>query len=623
MKHITLIAAFTALFPPPGFAASQPNAEAAPPAWIDGKNPAGRMDGLLRYCLTVDPGRVNEARQVMIPCAARIYAGKDVNAMLAKWQQVASAVYLSSKTRLDANPKDNNARNPFEKHALIHAYLICRDKATIPQAIIGVMKQYVALYKHREWFGYGALNYRVMNDGAGFIAAELWPDLKDADGLDANGIQAATKARLFGYFDDIVRHNTGEYGAPTYLGIDLSAIKMLADYASDPEMKKRASLTLDSMLLQVACAWNSGYYVTPASRAKYWGSSTTGPDALDTTGGIAWLYFGGLRPVDPAHMNPGGSFWFAVTKDYHPPDLFTAVANDRANAFVHRGSVGDNIRFTIYHARGYSLASEWEFLKDQNSGHYKESRRNMFKWVSNRPDSTFVPLQENAQRPYRLSDHTPNAFGYGENPFSQSLQHEGTFIGISSAPGDYPFWKMYAPFTKNGAILKRVEKNNWVFCHGGPVLFAFRYVQPSYWDKPRAKENCDILKSDSRNNGWVLETSPLQPYAGGGPDAELERFANAVLAKTKLDASAIDAAKPKITYLSLGGHRLELTYRAHKEPYTGQHVIDGKPVDYSSFPLFGNPWVTQPLGGDVLTIRHGTDGITYNFKNWTVTQNNR
>lgn len=587
---------------------------------IDGKTPDERIRAFSQFCESVEPPKTKEARVAMVYLAARIHAGKDTDKCLKQWQEIADAVYQSSKSRLEKNPKDNNARNPFEKHALIHAYVICRDKAAIPPGIIEAMRNYVALYKHREWFGYGALNYKLMNDGAGFIAAELWPDLVDSDGLNAAQIREATKARLFENFDEIVRQNTDEYAAPTYLGIDFSAVKLLADYAKDPEMRRRASLTLDSMLLQVACAWNNGYYVSPASRAKGWGSSTTCPEAMDTTAGIGWLYFGGLRPVDPAHMNVGGAFWFSVPREYRPPELLAAIARDRSVPFVHRGSVKDNIRFTIYQGDRYAIGSEWELLKGPDAAHYKESRRNMFKWVSNKPRSTFVPLQENPERPYRLSDKRGNKFGYGENPFGQSLQHEGTLIGICSVPDDYPHWKSYTPFTTEGAIVKRLEKDGWVFCHGGTVLFAFRYLQPSSWGPHRDKEMCDVLRSDSRKNGWVLETSPVAPFAGGGVDAELARFAAAVSAKTKTDASGINAATPRFSYRSLTGHLLDITFRGHKEAYAGQHLIDGKPVDYTSFPMFGNPWVKQAHNGDTLTIQHGNRSLAYDFKKWTRTE---
>jgi len=617
---LSAMAGMLFIIPTRNMAAPEPvSIEDGQSSLIDGTKPSMRMEALRNFCASMDPEINHEPRAMVIPLAARIYCSREVESSLAKWEEIASAVYNNSRKRLEANPKDNNARNPFEKHALIHAYLVCKDKVSIPTSLVEEMKKYVALYKHREWIGYGALNYRLMNDGSGFIAAELWPDLKDSDGLDADGIKAATKARLLRYFDDIVHNNTDEYGAPTYLGIDLGAMKMLTDFAQDAEVKKKAALTLDSMLLQVACAWNHGYYITPASRAKYWGSSTTCPESMDTTATVGWLYFRALRPVNAAHTNPGGSFWFAVPGRYNPPDIFTAIANDRSTAFTHRGSAHDKFRFTIYHTPGYSLASEWELLATPEDGHYKESRRQMFKWVSDHPHSTFVPLQDNIMRPYKPKDITPNAFGYGENAFSQSLQNEGTLIGISSVPKDYPFWKMYAPFTRDGAILKRIEKGGWVFCHGGSVLFGFRYAQPASWGNPRDKENCDIFMSDSRNNGWVLETSPVHPYVGGGIDAELGRFAEAILANTSLDASAIDADKPALSYRSLTGHQLKITFRKHAEPYADQQMIDGKPVDYLAFPLFGNPWVTQQLGGDTLKINHGGKTLQYDFKAWNCT----
>jgi hypothetical protein len=159
---------------------------------IDGKTPQERMAAHQAYCATMGLSS-NEARAVMIPVAARVLAGRETDKALAKWADVANSVYQKSKARLDKRATDNNARNPFEKHALIHAYVICRDKQAIPEAIIADMKRHVELYKHKEWFGYGALNYRLMNDGAGFIAAEIWPDLRDSDGLDSAGIRESNR----------------------------------------------------------------------------------------------------------------------------------------------------------------------------------------------------------------------------------------------------------------------------------------------------------------------------------------------------------------------------------------------------------------------------------------------
>jgi hypothetical protein len=401
--------------------------------------------------------------------------------------------------------------------------------------------------------------------------------------------------------------------------VDFAAMKMIAEFAHDPTVKQHARLALDWMLLNVACAWNQGYHTTPAGRAKYWISSITCPEEMDGTAGIGWLFYGGSRPVRPRGMNALLSAFFACPREYRTPTLFAEIANDRTRPFLHRGSFvsgGSQVRMSIYHTPTYSLASEWEWLPGPTDGHYKESRRQMLKWISDKGFSTFCPLQENPRRPYRMQEKVANAFGYGENPFGQTLQHEGTLVGIIAVPDDYPYWKLYAPFPQSGAIVQRVEKDGWVFCHAGTMLFAFCPLQPYTWGKPQ--QNFDVLWSDARKNGWVLETSDLKPFAGGGPASELTRFTEAILKKTKLEATGLDTSTPRLVYTALDGHVLEITYRPHGHAYTDQHKIDGQVVDYRAFPLLDNPWVQQAVDGDTLTLQHGPTTRVYDFKAWTV-----
>jgi hypothetical protein len=114
----------------------------------------------------------------------------------------------------------------------------------------------------------------------------------------------------------------------------------------------------------------------------------------------------------------------------------------------------------------------------------------------------------------------------------------------------------------------------------------------------------------------MLLTAPTAEHAGGGTDAELARFSDAVIRKARFDTTALDAPRPKITARALDGSILEITHRPHKEPYKDQHRINGRPVDYTAFPLFGNPWVNQVLGGERLAIRHGVTTLIYDFGQW-------
>jgi hypothetical protein len=149
------------------------------------------------------------------------------------------------------------------------------------------------------------------------------------------------------------------------------------------------------------------------------------------------------------------------------------------------------------------------------------------------------------------------------------------------------------------------------------MLFAFWLGGEPHWTAHRVKERCDVLESDARRTGWVLETSPLEPFAGGGVGAELDRFATAVGDRTKLDASGLAADRPRLAFTSLSGHALDITYRPHGEAVDRQHLVDGEPVDYNSFPLLGNPWVRQALDGDDLVISHGDRTLRYDFQAWT------
>jgi hypothetical protein len=149
------------------------------------------------------------------------------------------------------------------------------------------------------------------------------------------------------------------------------------------------------------------------------------------------------------------------------------------------------------------------------------------------------------------------------------------------------------------------------------MLFAFRSAIPASWIKSNEKLGLDLLECDARRNGWILETSPLKPFAGGGLEAELNRFAEAVLTKTKISGD-VAASPPRLIFTNLAGRTLDLRWHPPAEKYSGQCVLDGRPVDYA-FPLLSANGLEQPLGGPLtLTLPDGKKR-TYDFHNWRVT----
>jgi hypothetical protein len=599
------------------------------PDFIDGKTTSERIDAARRYWDTLRVSSYNRLKGDTGTIAANILRCLEQNKpseipkLLDDWKWTVNHVYRTDR-RVNLNP--------FFKINLVYAYAVCRNHLTLPEEISKTTRDYVALSGHRIFTGYNAMNYELMKDGTGFIAAEIWPELVDADGLNANQIKQATKERLYRYFDEIARGKNPEYGASIYLGADMIAVKMLVDCAQDPEVRQRATITLDAMLLQIACAWQDGYYVTPISRAKGWPNCITSPENMETTAGIAWLYFGGRRPINPG-MIP---YWFVLPKDatpnpaYRPPAILSDIANDRSQPFTHLGTIGNICRYSIYHGESgtYALATQREGYHriPTINGHFKELCRNNLKWVSDSPVSSFSPRQDNDATPYTagFQGHNPNHASGGENVYSRTMQHEGTLLGICSVPEKYPFSKSYAAFTKQGAIHLRTEQDGWVFCHGGSTLFAFRYVQPSSWMTAGQwrgvnlpNPHYDIIQSEDRNNGWILETVEAKNIPGGNEAEQLKNFSAMILGKTSLDASQINGETPSFTFTSLSGNKLTIGWFDKQGNSLAE--VDGKPIDYASFPILGNPWVKQPLDGDTLTITHGGRSLTYDFKNWTIT----
>ena len=462
-----------------------------------------------------------------------------------------------------------------------------------------------------------SLNYGLMRDGGGWLAAQEWPDLRDKAGNDAKKIQALCGARLMRALRGVCEQNAGEYDAPIYYGTDFAPTRMLAEFARDEPLRAAAKMTLDFMLAQTAAHWFHGYHISTAGRGKYWGSLGLGPDNASPTSGMAYLLFGGDRPANLSGAPQ--AYWLAHPGHALPLDWLPAWQAAQPDARIVLASVrqGDfHVSKMAWFTPGYGLASEREDGTPASSGLFKEGRRTMFKWVSDRPTSSFTVCQENRRR---WREKIPNAFAYGENPYAQVMQHEGTLLGVYDVPPDYGFWRLSAPFTQTGAIVRRVERDGWIVCHGGSVLFAFRTVLPGGWGKPDARDHLDLYQTDLPRNGWVLETSPVAPFAGGGIEAELTRFADALVAKTRLEAD-VAASPPHLLFTNLAGHTLALTWHPVGEPYGGQCRVDDKPVDYASYPLLDAPRIHQLMGGPLTATLPDGEAVSYDFNAWRISK---
>lgn len=581
------------------------NAPAESPL-IEGKDYAERSAAFVKYLAATQPKNPKFPKEAAAYFAARLQLGVD----LPGTQQAITAM-------LDATLKAKP--DPFNLHATMHTYLLHREKFT--PAMTEKVKALAASWSYSKPIGV-SMNYELMRDGSGLLAAQEWPDLVDHDGNNAAKIAKNCGEWLWRIWNETTDRNSSEYDAPIYYGTDFAPTRMVAEFSRDEKMWNAAEMTLAFMLTQTAAHWHRGYHVSTAGRGKYWGSLNLGPDAAAPTNGMAYLLFGGDRIANLASAPQ--TYWLAHPGRALPlswlPAWQAALPEDRTVLATHLWeSRKIFVRKTAWFTKGYGLASQREDGTPADSYLFKECRRTMLKWASDKPQSSFTICQENRRRP---QEKIVNAFAYGENPYAQVMQHEGTLIGVYDVPAEYGFWKTIAPFVTTGAIVLRKEVDGWIVCHGGSMLFAFRFLQPAKWagDGPgvdqisKTRDLLDRYVCDAQRGGWILETAPIAKFAGGGAEAELERFI-AALRKTTV-AGDVSVAAPRVRFKNIGGHTLDLTWHAVGEPYGGQCVLDGKPVDYSKYPLLSAPNGDQPNRGPLTLKLPDARTVTLDFKQW-------
>lgn len=495
-----------------------------------------------------------------------------------------AAVLAEVNRMMDAALKDK--LDPFHLHAIIHAERVGGDKW--PAELRDKFRAYVNRWSFTKPAGV-SLNHELMRDGSGFIAADLWPDLVDADGNDAKKIRELCKTRLMKHLNAIPREGDSEYNAPLYHGTDFMALRMLVDFSKDPALRDAARHVLETFLGDTGVHWHRGYAITSAGRAKYWGSNQVSPADPGATTVMAWMIFGGDRDSNIENVPQG--FWMAYPSawlesiEWLPRWHASLPVPRHVRETIAMASNGYKVRKEAWITDGYGLASQRTDETSPTSYLFKEGRNVLLRWVSPEPSSSFIVFQENRRRP---GEKIANAFAYGENPYAQTMQHEGTVIGVYDVPPDYGFHRAIAPFTIRGAIEARIEKDGWIFAHGGTVLFAFHFLSPATWLPPDQKEHLDLYSADSPRGGWILETSPAGSFPGDTAEQQLQNFADVVLKKTRISAD-VNKTPVSLSYVNLKGDRLEITWKTPGTRYRGECRVNDRVIDYDKWPRLDAP----------------------------------
>jgi len=520
---------------------------------------------------------------------------------------------------------DTSVDDEFDLHAAMHTYALC--KTQLPVALQLKIKNFLSKEDYRR--NHVTTNLYLMSWAAGFIATEEWADFTDRAGNSNSVIKSHTKSNILSYLWKFFHLNCYEADAFIYNPIDFMAVRMLAEFAKDVEIKSKAETVYQSMAVSLLCSWNKGIYVANPMRSKGWGNMNTGYIASNIITALSWTFFGNPENkfrVKPFTVSSYGSlyalFWMCYQGKVSPRASILNAYKSKTYPYIHTGMVdsttGKFYKYA-YQSNNFGLATQMEITIPSSSVltsyNYKEIKRTYLAWKSDTSGAHFSVCQDNPERPTDFS--TLNAFGYGENPFHRVLQSKQAAIGVYNVPSSYPAYKIYVPFTKL-AIKQKIESGGWIFCHTGSMLFAFRTIEAYRWQTtPEAGfDELELQDTNARKGAWILETSEItSQYSDCTISAELNKFKIFFISRTKFDTlNYSSTSSPRLRYYALNNDTLDLTFFPPTTNYSNQMSINNNLVSISNPFIFNNPFVKQKNRSDTIFIINSalSDTIIWN-----------
>ena len=182
----------------------------------------------------------------------------------------------------------------------------------------------------------------------------------------------------------------------------------------------------------------------------------------------------------------------------------------------------------------------------------------------------------------------------------QIFQDQDSVIVLYDIPPSTRFPHVNGFFSKDLAEF-REDSSGWIFARGGDALIACRPLQPYTW-KP-IEGGGKRLFSPYLKNGMVVQVAARSEFPN------MDAFRRAILGlalEVKLEPI------PVVRFTSLRGKTLTFTY--------GQTpLVNGIPLDYGKWPLFGGPFVEAAVDSQQLTLKYGTMRRRLDFRTLTVT----
>jgi len=492
----------------------------------------------------------------------------------------------------EGKPDLYHFRSPYD----IRIFFLFGD--TMPKAVKDSYRSMVDSPRVREWLEQGTENHMFMQRISGLA-------LMDGSGFPTPlpATAATNEAWLRAELNKFLTIGQGEFHSSTYYGYAIAGLLNLYDFADTPELRQLAKAALDWYAVNMAVRFSWG--TAGGAESRGFDRGTWDDSGLS---GVAWMWWGdsltlsgveGLTPVERMDRGVTRVALPAALSDYRPPPQLRAIARKEIDLpfqlkASHPGyySYHQDNRFweTFYVTQDYSLGT----LIDRN-------RSYQVKGTINAQYATYKLVirdskgQNNAVVSLGGTYHSDMATG--RSPGDQYVQEKGAVIyqlrlNPQDKAADVPGRSHLVLPTRYGEPQRYGDWYIWRI--ENTFLCARPWGEQIDWQNQVSEKYSDYqaLAAIGRNTAWITDVASIDDY----PTIEALQQA---LDQTEIRDRSWETMS-QITYTSLAGDRLQMTYQPNQG--AGLAQINGKERILDDWAVLESPYVQQELNSGLLEV---------------------
>jgi len=458
-----------------------------------------------------------------------------------------------------------------------------------------------------------------------YLASQKEPDAQWFTGKTSKENMKEAADYIRSWMDLTLAKGQGEYDCTHYIGVYYLPLSYLAAWADDPDLRKRARMTMEYITADFAAEILNGVYVGSHAR-------TDDVQVLEKSAGVssdfAWLFFG---QFDTVQIHSSYAMFHALASSWEPPEILKRIATDRSKPYLHRERKRTRNRWrfnderhgqvykTTYMTPGYAVGSDqggvlqpiqqhswdvtWTVPKNPKGTHNTlftthpySSGYELQMYFTPMPDY-FLDEVVRSKKTYDSPDKW-----IGGSPFEKLLQDQDTVVALYDIPAGTRFAHIHGFFSKDLVKFEEDPQTGWIFVQGGEAYIAYLPLAPYKWNQ--LANGGRELFSPHLKNGAIVQAANRNEFASFD---EFKSRIHALQIRKTLDPT------PSVDFVSLRGKRLQFTYG--KTP-----LVNGKSLDYANWPMFDGPFVRQATGSHKLELRYEKMRRVLDFDHLSVTE---